>query len=151
MATVVSCTGGGGRVIGIDAQQAIPLTLSIGDDDLAELGVAVSVQAAQSIAAQFQNALNNSIFVTPFGDIPGEIRIGFIANRKCDKQNESGFNFIQYYLDRRLLPDRNRVATTVVVGSGAFRSFLTGMSLNTSAGQNVPIVEGTLIFKGWPE
>jgi hypothetical protein len=151
MAAVVGCSGGGGRIIGIDAQLAVPITLSIDGGDLSQLGVATGVQASQQIAAQFQNALSDAIYITPFGDVPGEIRVAFIANRKCEEDTSSGFGFIQYYLDNRLLPDKNKAAVTVVIGSGSFRSFLVAMTINSSSGRNIPLVEGTLIFRGWPE
>lgn len=186
MATVVGCAGGGGRLIAVGAQQAVPLVLSLsyaqeadtptivgagfgGSDpfttsflnqntsqntgvreELIRLGVATSVQAQQSIAAQFQNALNDSIFVTPFGDLPGEVRIAFIANRKCNDFSDTSFDVIQHYLDRRLLPNKNKLPATVVVGSGAFRGYLIGLSIGANA-QDTPIVQGTLVFKAWPK
>jgi hypothetical protein len=156
MATVSSCAGVGGRLISIKVDKPAPMTIALSYDDgsvdIAKIGVAVEVSVSQQIAAQFQNALNDAIFVTPFGDSPGEIRISFIANRMCeDDGTSSGFNVIQHYLDRRLLPKKNKKAASVTIGSGTFRSFLVGMTKEGASSDRIPLIRGTLIFRGWPE
>jgi len=157
MATV--CAGGGGRLIRIgNVQQAAALSLSLGYNnrdnelepvDLVKLGVAIGVQADQRVQAQFQNALSDAIFVTPFGDAPGQIRITFVANRRCRGTQQSGFDVIQHYFDRRLQPGVNKFPAVVSIGPGSFRAFLTNLLIsgNTS---DIPVIQGTLVFTAWP-
>jgi len=159
MATVVGCSGGAGRIIAIDSQEATTLTVGLsyagGDDaeateDLVRLGIVTQVQAAQNIAAQFQNALTDAIYVTPFGDLPGTVRVSFVTNRTCNKDEEVPLDAIQHYLNRRLLPGRNLVAATITIGSGTFRGYLVALLINGSS-QGTPIVNSTLVFKAWPQ
>jgi len=149
------CSSAGGRLIQISrTNNASPISISLsygdGPTQLTRLGVAVSVQADQKVQAQFQNALNDAIFVTPFGDAPGQIRVTFVANRLC-RDSGAGFEVIQHYLDRRLRPGNtsSKDPATVTIGPGAFRAFLTSILIsgNTS---DTPIVQGTLVFTAWP-
>lgn len=177
MATVIGCSGGGGRLIAVDTQSATPLALSLkyteelslaellaqqspqvnsgpivvnAQETLIRLGIATSVQCAQQVVAQFQKALNTAIYITPFGDAVGDAQIKFIVNRKCeDGADVSGFDVIQHYLDRRLLTTKNKLPATLVIGSGTFQGFLVGLMINGQSG-DIPVVEGTLQFKAWP-
>ncbi len=88
MAVVIGCPGGGGgRLIAVDTAQAVPLVLSLKytegyelvfgtqfnsgqlivqpQEVLIKLGVATAVQAEQSVAAQFQKAMDDAIYITP--------------------------------------------------------------------------------------
>ena len=153
------CAGGGGRLIRIgNVQQAASLSLSLGYNnqdneveqiDLVKLGVAIGVQADQRVQAQFQNALSDAIFVTPFGDAPGQIRVTFIANRRCRGTSQSGFEVIQHYMDRRLLPGANKFPALVSIGPGSFRAFLTGLVVSGNS-SDTPVIQGTLTFTAWP-
>jgi hypothetical protein len=159
MAVVCSNTGGG-RLVAIETGQAIPLVLSLRYLDvpstppqttLIKLGVATAVVAEQGIAAQFQKAMDDVVYVTPFGDEVGVIAITFIANRQCgDASATNGFDVIQHYLDRRLLPTSlSRLPATIIIGSGAFNGFLVGLAFKGQSG-DLPLTEGTLQFKAWP-
>lgn len=163
MSTISPCSGVNGRLIEVQAQMALPLTLglSYGEFDqgtldviqqsvqLQQIGVVTKVQVSQEIAAQFQNTLNDSIFITPFGDKPGQINLTFVANRKCNGTAQTT-DVIQHYLDRRLQPGANLLPALVVIGSGTFRSYLVGMQLAADA-SGVQLVQGTLVFRGWPQ
>lgn len=147
------CAGGGGRLIRVgNVQQAAPLSISLayGEDDidLIRLGVATSVQADQRVLAQFQNTLGDAIFVTPFGDAPGQIRVGFVANTRCNEAS-SGVEVLQHYLDRRLQPGNSNVAAIITIGASPFRAFLTNLLLNGNT-SDVPVIQGTLVFTAWP-
>ena len=172
MAVVSGCEGVNGRLIGVEAQYAMPLSLGLSYGGtvgsfggfssfganasnsqqglLNQIGVVIAVQASMEIAAQLQNALNDIIYITPFGDKPGTIQITFLANRVCNGGTSSTLGVIEHYLQYRLLPDQNRSPATIVIGGGAFRSFLFGMQLDAqSAGEQ--LVRGVLLFRGWPE
>lgn len=153
MATL--CAGVGGRLIRIgNVNNAVPLSLSLaygtgGPVNLVRLGVATAVQAEQRVLAQFQNTLSDSIFVTPFGDAPGKISVSFVANRECGDEDSSGYQLLQHYLDKRLLPGNSNSPAIVTVGSAPFRAFLTNMLLSGST-SDMPVVQGTLVFTAWP-
>lgn len=172
MATVIGCSGGGGRLIAINTTSATPLALSLKYTEdinlqvvnnlpadgttitlvqtIIPLGIATSVNCTQAVVAQFQKALDTAIYITPFGDAVGNAQIKFIANRKCDDGAEvNGFDVIQHYLERRLLTTKNKLPATLVIGSGTFQGFLMGLLLNGMAG-DIPVVEGTLQFRAWP-
>lgn len=117
--------------------------------DLTKLGVATQLQAEQSVITQYQNALSDTIFVVPFGDAVGEVRVSFIANRKCDQNETDPVAIVQHYLDHRILPLRNRGPALIGIGSAVFRGHLQSMSLASSS-QDIPMTQGTLIFKAWP-
>jgi hypothetical protein len=117
--------------------------------DLTKLGVATQMQAEQSVIVQFQNALSDVIFVVPFGDKVGEIRVSFIANRLCDSDGVDPVAIVQHYLDHRILPLRNRGPALIGIGSAVFRGHLEAMQLQSSS-QDIPMTHGTLIFKAWP-
>ncbi len=115
-----------------------------------KLGVATGVQAEQSVAAQFQKAMDDAVYITPFGDTVGDVKITFIANPLCGSgANVNGFDVIQHYLDRRLQTNKNKLPATIVIGSGTFRGFLVGLLFNGRSGE-LPLSEGTLLFKAWP-
>ncbi len=120
-----------------------------GQVDLTKLGVATQLSAEQSVIAQFQNALSDTIFVVPFGDAVGEIRISFIANQRCDADSTDPVAVVQHYLDHRILPLQNRGPALIAIGSAVFRGHLQAMSLAASS-QDIPMTQGTLIFKAWP-
>ena len=147
------CSGSGGRLISLgNSNQVAPISISLsyadGPVQLVQLGVAISVQADQKVQAQFQNALNDTIFVTPFGDAPGQISIVFVANRTCGKSG-SGFGVIQHYFDRRLRPGQNKAPAIVTLGPGSFRAFLTNLLVSGST-TDTPVIQGTLVFTAWP-
>lgn len=161
MAVVATCPGEGGRLIYANVRNSAPLTLAVsysaqgGDpdpSDLVRLGVVTHVRARQAVAAQFQNALNDLIFITPFGDLPGDVAISFLANNRCDDSStgRTPFGAIQEYFDRRLLPSANKLPAIIVIGSGTFKGYLTGLSID-AASQDIPMVSAALLFKAWPD
>lgn len=173
--TTITCANRNGQLIKVDAELAVPLTLSLSysaplltplatrldrflegernpEDDvdrnvLTEVGVVLRAQVSQEVSAQFQNALSRVIYVTPFGDSPGTIGLTFAANRECGEQ-PGGVEVIRHYLEHRLSPT-NRRAATVIIGDTSFRSYLVGMQLDT-ASEGSQLVQGVLTFRGWP-
>lgn len=118
-------------------------------EPLSVLGLVTQVSAQQSVIAQVQNALTNAIFVTPFGDSPGDIRIAFISNRLCKDGQDDTVAGIKHYLDHRLLPTRNRGHAIIVIGTAVFRGHLLGLDFNGQGGE-MPMRACTLLFKAWP-
>ena len=152
------CPGYSGRLIPITTNQALPAlieaTLRYEDAPdtnlLTRIGVATKLEVSQQIAAQFQNALTDVIYVTPFGDRADTISLTFISNREC-LATGSDLRILDHYLNYRLLPggsEATALPATVTVGSAAFRAYLVGMALSASASEQM--VSGTLVFKGWP-
>ena len=90
MATV--CTSGGGRLIrATNVQSAAPLIVLLNGSPIPfNLGVVSGVQATAQVAAQFMNAFNGNIYVTPFGDTPGNAAIQFILNRQENCSGQIG-------------------------------------------------------------
>ena len=113
------------------------------------IGLVTGVSAKQGVISQVQNALTNAIYVTPFGDGPGDIAITFISNRDCLDDQTSTVAVIQHYLQHRLLPTRNRRGVLVAIGTSVFRGFLLGLDFDAQGGE-LPIRRGTLLFKAWP-
>jgi hypothetical protein len=171
MALITGCSGANGRLIRVNAQVALPLTLSLsypsttggttegvpgtqlnnsGQTVLSQIGVVTRLRASQEVAAQFQNALTDVIYITPFGDKPGTIELTFVANRSCDGSNGAGLGVIQHYLDRRLMPLANKRPATIIIGPGVFRSYLISMVIDAES-SGVQLVQGTLVFRGWPQ
>ncbi len=160
MAVIAPCANAGGRLVPIQTKSPVqPLTLAIEFDgqpiQLANIGVATRVQMGMQVAAQFQNALSDVIYITPFGDAPGQIAITFIANRLCGETVPT-FDVIQAYLSNRILPG---TATTtgqrirplsIAVGSAAFRGYNVGLAFDAES-SGVQMIKGTLQFTAWPE
>lgn len=147
MSTV--CAGVGGRLIKLEVggDTVAPLDIDLGGVDISEFGVAVGLEMSQEVQAQFQPSLDDAIYITPFGDSPGNIAITFVANRECGEDAESTNKFITTYLNQRMRPD-NAQALVVSVGGNAFYAFVTGMRLNASTA-DTPVVQGTLILTAW--
>ncbi len=120
-----------------------------GVEDMTKLGIAVGIEASQSVAAQFQNALTDTIYVVPFGDKVGEVRIKFITGRLCDSDAGDAFGAIQHYLDRRILPSKNRAPVLIAMGPAVFRGHLTGLSVGAQSSDF--LTQATLIFNAWPQ
>ena len=72
MATV--CASGGGRmVLAQTVQNTVPINIRINNGPLVTLGVTKSISLSAQVSAQFANAFDQSIYVVPFGDQPGDI------------------------------------------------------------------------------
>jgi hypothetical protein len=151
MSAICPNLGANGRMIkvALSADNPAPLLVTVNGKELVSLGVAIQVQASQGVAAQFQNSFNGNIYVIPFGDSPGEVRITFIMNKICDStQNSNSTAAFEYYLKQRLSPSNTKPGT-VVIGSVALTSFVIGFSLSAQA-QESTMVTGTLVLRAWP-
>lgn len=160
MAVIAPCSAAGGRLVPIRTRGLVqPLTLAVQYEGqpirLADIGVVTRVQMGMQVATQFQNALSDVIYITPFGDAPGQIAITFVANRLC-QENIPSFDVIQAYLENRILPGTatapgQRIRPlTVSVGSAAFRAYNVGLAFDAES-SGVQMLKGTLQFTAWPE
>ena len=172
--TTITCANRNGQLIKARASSALPLSLQLSYDPpsqtivvpssggfilpppavspaknvLVSVGVVLRVRVSQSVSAQFQAALSEVVYITPFGDDIGSIELTFAANRNCGA-GPGAVAMISHYIEHRLLPTVRRAAT-VVIGDSAFRSYLIGMTLD-SASEGTQLIQGTLMFKGWPK
>lgn len=157
----VACSSVGGRLIRLgNTSGVLPLSIGIQFPDaptqLVDIGVTDGLSLGQSVQAQFQNALDDTIFVTPFGDAVGTIRLSFIANNQICEDGviitSSGLSLIKTYLDKRLSPrsEQSKRPVIVSVGDDAFYAYLTSMALQTRA-EELATVSGYLEFKAWPQ
>jgi len=152
------CPGYSGRLIPITTDQALPALLeaTLRYEDapdtnlLTRIGVATKLEVSQQIAAQFQNALTDVIYVTPFGDKADSISLTFISNREC-LSGSSDLRILDHYLNYRLRPggsEATALPATITIGSAGFRAYLVGLALSASSADQM--ISGTLVFRGWP-
>lgn len=178
--TTIMCSEARGRLIAISSKFSAPLSIALGTprlgggvagigtsinrvqfENMLNLGVATSITASQNVAAQFQNAFNDAIYVTPFGDTPGEVHLSFIINAKCNTNDGNSAHLntqpasdkkqtgqaIEYYLKNRLSPYRSR-PLVIVIGPMTLKGYLIGLQVPYQA-QSFPIAQAVLSFKAW--
>lgn len=161
MATVTpaSCASPLGRIIAIRTGSVAPISVTFDGAPLQNMGLCTRLAVHQSVIAQFQNTFDSSIYITPFGDKPGDISLTFIVNRACDSAQET-LNTIDFYVRRRLLPTHLTVNNNtlqwvqtapiiVAVGSLTMRGFVTGLDIDGTT-ENTAIIQATLRMTGWP-
>ena len=151
--SLVACDGAGGRLIAVETKSGVvplDLQLSVGGSavKLVDLGVCTAVSVDQQIAAQFQNAFNATIYIIPFGDLPGNVVLSFIANKRCIESSNT-YGVIKFYLNNRLYPTANLRPITISIGDCAFTGYLVGLSFKGMASNSI-LLQGQLIFKAWP-
>lgn len=150
-----------GRAIPVAVNAIAPLKLKIDAKTLVDMGIVTDVSVSQNVAVQFQNAFGGSIYVTPFGDLPSVIQLGFIINPICSGSSSSvpwdyrrettgSFTALQTYLNKRLLPKKNGPTNPVTVNLAelVFKSFYVGMQLQATY-SDVPLIKVALKLQGW--
>lgn len=166
MASVFSTLNGGGALNKVKTDSVAPLTFKIDPELLAatsgssgfgstsssaSFGIAVNVTMRQSIIAQFLPAFNNAIYVTPFGDAPGDMTVTYVINPLCESSTKGKYTFLDTYLKNRLLPSTPSAKRilTFTIGSATFNGSLIDMTANFQT-QGMFMAQGTLTFKLWP-
>lgn len=162
MATVTptTCASPLGRMIAIRTGSVAPISVTFDGQPLQNMGLCTRLAVNQSVIAQFQNTFDSFIYITPFGDKPGDIAMTFIVNRACDSAQET-LNAIDFYVRRRLLPTHlvalgNNTAQweqstpiIIAVGSLTLRGFVVGLDIEGTT-ENTAIIQATLRMTGWP-
>jgi hypothetical protein len=159
MPTVIPCKQRIGKAIALKTEGAAPLSILFGGVVLSDIGLATSMSISQNVSAQFQQTLEEHIYVTPFGDNPGKIVINFVNIEKCGEDGAEK-DILRYYLDNRLRPVsiRNildnggtmRVGPTIVsVGSNAFYGYIVGVDYQADTASDT-VVRGALTLIAWP-
>jgi hypothetical protein len=174
MATIVPCSSALGRLSVYTTTAPAPVvvtfdyptqtsssnavTWTANPQPLRTIGLATGLRLGQEVAAQFQPAFDASIYVTPFGDLPGAVEIDFLANRNCDESNEA-LDIIQQYLRMRLLPTeitsyptfqiRHTPRQTITIGRSAFTGYITKLDF-TAQTQDAISIGARLSMKAWP-
>ena len=166
MATVTptTCASPLGRIIAIRAGSVAPISVTMTingvKQELQSLGLCTRLAVSQSVIAQFQNTFDSFIYITPFGDKPGDIALTFIVNKACDSAQET-LNAIDFYVRQRLLPTgfylnssgvsvlQKNFPIIVAVGSLTLRGFVVGLDIQGTT-EGSAIVQATLRMTGWP-
>jgi hypothetical protein len=131
----------------------------VSNDPINLSGLCLGVSIDQKVAAQFQNTLDNAIYITPFGDLPGDVALKFLLNPACGATTSQAENFLSEYYFFRLRPSYytgpgviNRSPNVLVsIGSSQitnFYGYVVGCQLTASTGSSV-LIEGTMIIKAW--
>lgn len=171
MSSLFSCSGVPGKIIATSSATAAPMAMTIDaqfripgsgtvfeTDGLTTLGLCTNLDLQQSVSAQFQNTFNNTIYVTPFGDLPGTAAVSFIINPSCASPTGLSGTVINDYFTYRLQPSYYNGATLVRspniwLSIGAERpitlyGYLIGLNLRGSSSQSI-MIQGTLFMKVW--
>lgn len=162
MATVTptTCASPLGRMTAIKTGSVAPIAVTFDGKPLQNMGLCTKLGVHQSVIAQFQVTLGNYIYITPFGDKPGDIALSFIVNRSCDSSQET-LNAIDFYVKNRLQPTQLKVINNayytvrsapirVAIGSLALRGFVVGLDIDGTT-ESAAIIQATLRMTGWPE
>lgn len=171
MASIFTSSETPGKIITTTAKSVAPLTLVIETqyrtpgtnvvfktEHLSTLGLCTGLDIQQSVAAQFQNTFENTIYVTPFGDLPGTASVSFILNAtKASVPGVSGTaisDFFRYrlqpsyYVSSTLYRSPNIMLSVGGVDPIKLYGYLIGMQLKGSTGGSL-LVEGVLHMKVW--
>ena len=159
MPTVIPCKQRIGKAIALKTEGAAPLSILFGGVVLSDIGLATSLSISQNVSAQFQQTLEEHIYVTPFGDNPGKIVINFVNIEKCGEEGVEK-DILRYYLDNRLRPvsvgnvlengGTMRVGPTIIsVGSNAFYGYIVGVDYQADTASDM-VVRGALTLIAWP-
>jgi hypothetical protein len=147
-------------MVAVKTGATAPLSLTFDGKPLMNMGLCVGMEVHQSVIAQFQNTFGNYIYITPFGDKPGEISLSFIINSTCDTSVQA-LNVVDFYIKSRLQPTQilggdgtylylqKNVPIIVAVGSLSLRGFVTGLDMRGSTDGSA-IISATLRMTGWP-
>jgi len=173
MATVTTstCASPLGRMVAVKFGSVAPLSVIMQQQDLRtgkwhdvslqSLGLCTRLEVNQSVIAQFQNTFGSFVYITPFGDKPGDIRITFITNSLCDKSADA-LGAIDFYVKNRLMPtqlvggpgayvvQQKTAPITVAIVTLTLYGFITGLDINGST-EGSAIVVTRLSMTGWPK
>ena len=177
MSTIVPCGSTSGRLTVYKTSSPAPVIITFNypvqrtdsasgaiwwennPQQLRTIGISTGLRIGQQVAAQFQPAFDSTIYVTPFGDMPGVIEIDFIANRSCEESGEA-IDIIEQYLRMRLLPDnitlyngtvsiKHTPRQTVTVGRSAFTGYITKLDYTVQT-QDAVSIGAKLSMTAWP-
>lgn len=169
--STIACSNNVGRMTVVKSNNIAPLSITFTDStgtpqSIASFGLCLGVNIDQAVNAQFQNTFSDSIYVTPFGDAPGNIALSFLMNPWCDPNFSQNPTAIQEYLNNRLKPTTVRsvllpdgtiqstismsVPTIVSVGGQLnLIGFIVGLSLNATSTSGI-FIQARLLMKAWP-
>jgi hypothetical protein len=159
MPTVIPCKQRIGKAIALKTEGAAPLSILFNGAVLSDIGLATSMSISQNISAQFQQTLEEHIYVTPFGDNPGKIVINFVNVEKCGEEGVEK-DILTYYLQHRLRPVSmsniissggaiNVGPVIVSVGANAFYGYIVGVDYQADTASDM-VVRGALTLIAWP-
>ncbi len=86
----------------------------------------------QKTNQQFQQSLDNSVYIYVFGDLMGDVEIEGVAFQKLCKSDAEGIiEVLNFYKDNRA--SRKAEPITVQLGQESIQGFLTALSLKNTA------------------
>jgi hypothetical protein len=147
--TTVLCTSQAGRMIAVKTAAATSAVIRISGFPVF-LGIVTKVEMGVNVAAQFQNTFDNGLYVVPFGDAVGELRLTLLVKNVCGEntQNNGVGALLDAYKSGRLLPgSRRRVG--IALGGSSFTGFLTGVLYGNSAESSGSVSSVVFVFKEW--
>jgi hypothetical protein len=174
MASIVPCSSALGRVSVYTTSAPAPVVVTFdyptqltsggaiswtpNPQPLRTIGLATGLRLGQEVAAQFQPAFDATVYVTPFGDMPGIVEIDFLANKSCE-ESADGLDIIEHYLRMRLLPTeittfptlavKHTPRQTITVGRSAFTGYVTKLDY-TAQTQDAVSIGAKLTMRAWP-
>lgn len=172
MASLFSCSGTPGKLISLPPQTVAPMSITIDAQyrmpqtgvvfdfvHLTTLGLCTNVDIQQSVAAQFQNTFDNTIYVTPFGDLPGTVTISFLINPSCSSTPGFSGSVINDYFVNRLQTSYYTAGPTLhrspniwltigALNPVSLYGYIIGLQLRGTSASSI-MIEGVLTMKAW--
>ncbi len=155
----------------VKSNNVAPLSITFTDvfgvpQPIASFGLCLNVNSDNAVNAQFQNTFSDSIYVTPFGDAPGNTVLTFLMNPWCDPNFSQSPTAIDAYLNNRLKPTSVQstvlangdivstitMSVPIIVSIGGklnLIGFIVGLSLSGTTTSGV-MIQARLIMKTWP-
>lgn len=144
----------GRLVVAVQSDDAHTFRLRI-DDVLDATGISTGVQVGQRVAAQMQVTLDQSLFVTAFGDDPGQMRVTMVHGMQCGAGNGGGTSSVIDSVQQALawyrtnkLQGSNLNPITLAIGASVFKGYVMGFELDAQAAEG-GMVRSQLSLAAW--
>jgi len=169
--STIACSNNIGRMTIVKSNNVAPLSITFTDvfgvpKPITSFGLCLGLVNNNAVNAQFQNTFSDSIYVTPFGDAPGDVALSFLMNPWCDPNFSQSPTAIDAYLNNRLKPTS---VQSTVLADGTIQStismsvptivsiggkinligFIVGLTINGTTTSGV-MIQARLLMKAWP-
>lgn len=141
-----------GRMVAIQSSSAQGILFQLAGFEAT--GVLIGLDTDGSVAAQFQPSLNQSVYITPFGDNVGTVSADLLLNDTCSSSGSSGpgsgqalSSFLSLYSDSRLSPT-NPYPVQLFVGRSVFTGFAIKFQTHATSSEGT-VIRGTITFAAW--
>ena len=139
-----------------DDAQAFKLVMRgpSGGSEIMIPGIATGARVAQKVSAQFQVTLDESLFVTPFGDDAGQMTMTVVHGIECESNDRQAGTVIdgvqqsmQWY-KRYKFQRNNMEPLTIGLGSSVFKGYAISFEIDAQAAEG-GMVRGQLSLIAW--